>query len=215
MQGFPLEGYEPLPPNSPEDTFFGEVVEEENNYDTRSVATPLIEHSKGAIVIFLEGFVSHVNPPLINPLDPLLFRVDSSGNIIPEYYPRLPSRPFQEVNVELEKINTSEGYTTLACTTKMVDPIQTLVLVIWKTPSGHDIFEKISLIRPFYAPPHIPITINVGIETSSDFFGHPVGPTLNSATTSGQISSDTGIFLPIHLQITMMVTPTMPLQETI
>jgi hypothetical protein len=57
MQGFPPEGYKPLPPNSPEDTFHGEVVEEENYSDTGSVATPLIEHPEGEIVIVQEGFV--------------------------------------------------------------------------------------------------------------------------------------------------------------
>jgi hypothetical protein len=51
MQVFPPKGYKPLPPNSPEDTFRGEVVEEENYSDTGSVATPLIEHPLGEIVI--------------------------------------------------------------------------------------------------------------------------------------------------------------------
>jgi hypothetical protein len=48
MQGFPLEGYKPIPPNSPEDTYREEV---ENYSDARSVATPLIENLEGAIVV--------------------------------------------------------------------------------------------------------------------------------------------------------------------
>jgi hypothetical protein len=40
MQGFPPEGYEPLPPNSPEDTYHEEF---ENHSDARSVSTPLLE----------------------------------------------------------------------------------------------------------------------------------------------------------------------------
>jgi hypothetical protein len=49
MQRFPPEGYEPLPPNSPKDTFHEEV---ENYSDTGSASTPLIEHPEGVIIIF-------------------------------------------------------------------------------------------------------------------------------------------------------------------
>ena len=48
MQGLPPEVYKPLPPNSPKDTYHEEV---ENYSDTGSVATPLIENPKGAIVV--------------------------------------------------------------------------------------------------------------------------------------------------------------------
>jgi hypothetical protein len=47
MQGLPLEGYEPLPPNAPEDTYREEV---ENHSDVGSVATPLLENPKRALV---------------------------------------------------------------------------------------------------------------------------------------------------------------------
>jgi hypothetical protein len=48
MQGFPLEeGYEPLPPNSPEDIYREEV---ENRSDAGSVATPLLENPESALV---------------------------------------------------------------------------------------------------------------------------------------------------------------------
>jgi hypothetical protein len=55
MQGFPLEGYKPLPPNSPEDTFCEEV---ENYSDTGSVATPLIEHPEGEIIVYFRKVLS-------------------------------------------------------------------------------------------------------------------------------------------------------------
>jgi hypothetical protein len=84
MKGFPPEGCKPLPHDSPKDTFHGEVVEEENYSDTGSVATPLIEHPEGGIVIVHESVVSPVNPPLTNPLDLVLVQVDSLENIIPE-----------------------------------------------------------------------------------------------------------------------------------
>jgi hypothetical protein len=161
MKGFPLEGYEPLPPNSPKDTFCGEVFEEENYSDTRSVVIPLIEHPEGTIVTVREGVVSFVNPPLTNPLDLLLVQVDSLGNSIPKDYPILLSRLSEEVNMESKQLNISEGYTTPAHT-RMVDPSQTHVHPIWKTPLGHDIFEKFNLNRPFYAPPHTHVVTSVG-----------------------------------------------------
>jgi hypothetical protein len=72
IQWFPLRGYKPLPPNSPKDTFREEIVREENYYDTGSVATPLIEHREGTLVIVQEGYILPVNLALTNPLDPLL-----------------------------------------------------------------------------------------------------------------------------------------------
>jgi hypothetical protein len=56
----PPKGYETLPLNSPKDTSCGEVVEEENYSDTRSDATPLIEHPKKVIVIVQQGVVSPI-----------------------------------------------------------------------------------------------------------------------------------------------------------
>jgi hypothetical protein len=37
---------------------------------------------------------------------------------------------------------------------------------------------------------------------------------INTTTTSGQVTSEIGVVLPIHLQSTLTVTPTIPLQET-
>jgi hypothetical protein len=97
MQGLPPECYKPLPPNSLEDTFREEV---ENYLNIWSATTPLIEHLVGEIITVQEGPVLPVNLTLTNPLDPLLLRVDSSGNIIAEDYPRLSSRSFGQLDME-------------------------------------------------------------------------------------------------------------------
>jgi hypothetical protein len=52
------EGYQPLPPNSPEDTYRGEV---ENQSDAGSVATPLLENSERALVT-VENPTPHTTP---------------------------------------------------------------------------------------------------------------------------------------------------------
>jgi hypothetical protein len=90
MQGLPPEYYQPIPPHSPKDTSRGDIVDEENYFDTGSVATPLIKHSEGVITSVQEGFIHPTNPPLNNPLGPLLFRVNSLGEIVSEDYFRLP-----------------------------------------------------------------------------------------------------------------------------
>jgi hypothetical protein len=47
MQGFPPKGYEPLPPNSPEDIYQEEV---ENHSEAGSVATPFLENTERDLV---------------------------------------------------------------------------------------------------------------------------------------------------------------------
>jgi hypothetical protein len=64
MQGFPPEGYKPIPPNSPEDTYHEEV---ENYSDVGSVATPLIENPEGAIVVVQEGPTPPAKPDFEKP----------------------------------------------------------------------------------------------------------------------------------------------------
>jgi hypothetical protein len=51
MQGLNPEGYEPLPPNSPEDTYREEV---KNHSDVGSVATPLLENPERDLVTVQE-----------------------------------------------------------------------------------------------------------------------------------------------------------------
>jgi hypothetical protein len=59
MQGFPPEGYEPLPPNSPEDIYREEV---ENHSDVGSVATPLLANPERALVTVEEDSTLPINP---------------------------------------------------------------------------------------------------------------------------------------------------------
>jgi hypothetical protein len=69
MQGLPSEeGYQPLPPNSLEDNYRGEV---ENRSTTGSVATPLIENLERTLVT-IENPNPHTQPMSATPLQPLL-----------------------------------------------------------------------------------------------------------------------------------------------
>jgi hypothetical protein len=80
MQGLPLEGYQPLPPNPLEDKYRREV---ENQSDAGSVITPLLDNSEGALVM-VENPTTSVS---VTPLEPLLVCLDSLGNVIDEEVP--------------------------------------------------------------------------------------------------------------------------------
>jgi hypothetical protein len=84
MQGLPLEGYEPLPPNSPEDIYREEV---ENLSDAGSAATPLLENPESALVT-VQDSIPHTIPMSKDPLKPLLVRMDSFGNVIEKEFQR-------------------------------------------------------------------------------------------------------------------------------
>ena len=133
MQGLPPEGYEPLPPTSLEDTYREEV---ENHLDTGSVATPFLENPKRDLVMVEEGSPLPINLFLLVPLDLLLVRLDSLGKIVVEDYLHLPSRSYNQLDMEPIQSNFNEEYTTLVRSDAMVDPHQTLIRSIWRTPSG-------------------------------------------------------------------------------
>jgi hypothetical protein len=105
MQGFPPEGYKPIPPNSLEDTYREEV---ENYSDAGSAATPLIENPERDLVAVQEGPTLPTKSTLTSPHDPLLIRVDSSSNILVEDHPRLPSMPYDQLDMEPRQPNFNE-----------------------------------------------------------------------------------------------------------
>jgi hypothetical protein len=92
MQGLPPKGYEPLPPNSPEDIYREGV---EYRSDARSVATPLLENHESALVTVVNP-IPHTTHVSESPIEPLLVRLDSFENIIEEQVPRFPLRPITE-----------------------------------------------------------------------------------------------------------------------
>jgi hypothetical protein len=80
MQGLPLEGYQPLPPNPPEDNYHREV---ENQSDIGSVIAPSLDNLEGALVM-VENPTTSMS---VTPLEPLLVHLESLGNVIDEEVP--------------------------------------------------------------------------------------------------------------------------------
>ena len=89
MQGLPPKGYQPLPPNLPEDNYHREV---ENQSDAGSAIAPPLDNLEDALVTV----ENPTTPMSVTPLEPLLVRLDSLGNVIDEEVPRLPERIFTE-----------------------------------------------------------------------------------------------------------------------
>jgi len=83
MQGFPPKGYQPLPPNPPEDNYRGEV---ENQSDVGSVVNPLLDNQEGALVM-VENPTPCTTFVSVTPLRPLFLHLESHGNVIDEGVP--------------------------------------------------------------------------------------------------------------------------------
>jgi len=99
MQGLPLESYQPLLPNSPEDNYRGEV---ENQSDAQSIATPLLDNLERALVT-IENPTPHTTPVSTTPLEPFFLHLDSLGNVIEEEVLRLPEKPVVETYMGSKK----------------------------------------------------------------------------------------------------------------
>jgi hypothetical protein len=200
MKGMPPEGYQPLLPNPPEDNYCGEV---ENQSDAGSVVTPSLDNPKGALVT-----VENPNPRTTsmstNPLEPLLLCLDSLGNIINEEIPQLLERDFTETYMGSTEPIFGDEYRTPIRPTTAVDTNPTPYCSIWRTSSGHDLYENFeSIQQPF--PPHDP---PVETRPSSQTMNHPIDQVINPTITSSQVHPNAGIITSTHSQGTLIPTPT-------
>jgi hypothetical protein len=151
MQGLPPEGYQPLPPNPPEDNYHGEV---ENQSDTGSVVTPPLENQEGALVT-VENPTPRTTSVSETPLKPLFLHLDSLGNVIDEEVPQLPERAFTETYMRSTEPIFGDEYRTPIRPTTVVDTNPTPAHSIWRISSGRDLYEHFESIRqPFH--PHDP-----------------------------------------------------------
>jgi hypothetical protein len=179
MQGIPSEGYQPLPPNPPEDNYRGEV---ENQSDIGSVVTPLLENQEGALVM-VENPTPHTTSVSVTPLKPLFLRLDSLGNVIDEEVPRLSERDFIETYMGSTEPTFGDEYRTLVRPTTAVDTNPTPARYVWSTSLGCDLYEHFESFRqPFhpYDPPG---------ETgpSGQTMNHPIDQVINPNVASTQV----------------------------
>jgi hypothetical protein len=153
MQGLPLEGYQPLPPNPPEDNYRGEV---ENQSDAGSVVAPSLDNSEGALVT-VENPTPRTTSVLVTPLEPLLLHLDSLGNVIDEEVPQLPERDFTETYMGSTEPTFGDEYRTHVHPTTVVDTNPTPSRSVWRTSSGRDLYENFESFRQPFNPHDPPV----------------------------------------------------------
>jgi hypothetical protein len=134
MQGMPLEGYQPLPPNPLEDNYRRVV---ENQSDARSIISPLLDKSEGTLVT-VENPTTSMS---VTPLKPLLVHLDSLENIIDEEVPLLSERIFIETYMGSTEPIFGDEYRTLVCPNTVVDTNPTPAHSVWRNSSRRDLYE--------------------------------------------------------------------------
>jgi hypothetical protein len=195
MQGLPLEGYQSLCPNPQEDNYCREV---ENQSDAGSVIAPPLDNSEGALVT-VENITTSVS---ITPLEPILVRLDSLGNVIDEEVPRLPKRIFTETYMGSTEPIFGDEYRTPVHPSTAVDTNPTPARSVWRTSSRRDLYEHFESFRqPFH--PHDPPS-----ETgpSGQTMNHPVDQVINPTVTPAQVHPNARLITSTHLQGTSIST---------
>jgi hypothetical protein len=139
----------------------------------------------------------------VTPLEPLLVHLDSLGNIIDEEVPRLPERIFTETYMGSTEPIFGDEYRTPVHPSTTVDTNPTPAHSVWRTSSGHDLYEHFESFRqPFH--PHDPPS-----ETgpSGQTMNHPVDQVINPTVTPAQVHPNAGLITSTHLQGTSISTP--------
>jgi hypothetical protein len=171
----------------------------------------LLENTESALVT-VEDPITHTTPMLEAPIEPLLVRLDSFGNIIEEEVPRFPSRPITETYMGSKELIFNDEFRTPICHTDTTDPHQTPARSIWRTPSGRDIYEHFDFIRQ-PLDPNDPLSVEA--EPSGQTIDRPIEHVVNPVATSAKIHLNDGIVTPNHTKGTSTVTPTVtPLHTT-
>jgi hypothetical protein len=148
MQGLPLEGYQTLPPNPPEDNYRREV---DNHSDAGSAISHPLDNLEGVLVTV----ENPTTPVSVTPLEPLLVRLESLGNVIDEEIPRLPERIFTETYMGSTKPIFGDEYRNIVRPSTTVETNPTPAHSVWRTSSRRDLYENFgSIQQPFH--PHDP-----------------------------------------------------------
>jgi hypothetical protein len=199
MQGFPLKGYQPLPPNPPKDNYRGEV---ENQSNAGSVVAPPLDNSKGSFVI-VENPTPLTTSVSVTPLEPLFLCLDSLWNVIDEEVPQLSARDFTKTYMGSTEPTFGDEYRTLVCPTTTIDTNPTPVRSVWRTSPGCNLYEHFeSFQQPFN--PHDP---PVESGPSGQTMNHPIDQVINPTIASTQVYPNVGLITSTHSQGTSIPTP--------
>jgi hypothetical protein len=192
----PPEGYQPLPPNPPEDNYRRQV---ENQSDVGSVIAPLLDNSEGALFI-VENPTTSMS---VTPLQPLLVHLESLGNIIDEEVPQLPERIFTETYMGSIEPIFGDEYRNPIHPSTVVDTNPTPAFSIWRTSSGHDLYEHFESFRQPFHPRDPPSETGPSGQTMN----HPVDQVINHIVIPSQFHPNVGLITSTHIQGTSIPTP--------
>jgi hypothetical protein len=190
MQGLPLEGYQPLPPNPPKENYHGEV---ENQSDVGNVVTPLLDNQEGTLVT-VENPTPCTTSVSVTPLEPLLLHLDSLGNVIDEEVPQLPEREFTETYMGSIEPTFGDEYRTHVRPTTAVDTNPTPSHSVWMTSSGRDLYENFESIRQTVNPHDPPGETGPSGQTMN----HPIDQVINPTIMSAQVHPNVGLTTSTH-----------------
>jgi hypothetical protein len=124
--------------------------------------------------------------------DPLLLRINSSGDVVVEDYTRIPTGPYAESGVDDPPFQ-SESFRTLVHTIENFNPSSVPVRYFWRTSSGHDIFDKIVMSPNQPMSSHTPVT-SIAYTVPLDHFTRT---TSNVVTVSDSLLVGTHTILPL------------------
>jgi hypothetical protein len=114
--------------------------------------------------------VTTTDPASATPLEPLLLRLDSLGNVINEEIPRLPEKPITETYMGSTQPIFGEEYGTPVRPSTATSISPTTARSIWRTPSGRNLYEHFESIRHPFRPDDLPGRA----EPSGQTMSHPV-----------------------------------------
>jgi hypothetical protein len=138
----------------------------------------------------------------VTPLEPLLVRLDSLGNVIDEEVPRLPERIFTETYMGSTEPLFGDEYRTPVHPSTAIASNPAPSHSVWRTSSGCDLCEHFESIRqPFH--PHDPPS-----ETgpSGQTMNHPVDQVIQPTATPAQVHPNAGLITSTHPQRTSIST---------
>jgi hypothetical protein len=131
--------------------------------------------------------VTTTGPASAIPLEPLLLRLDSLGNVINEEIPRLPERPVTETYMGSTQPIFGEEYGTPVRPSTATSISPTTARSIWRTPSGRNLYEHFESIRHPFRPDDLPGRAGPSGQTMSHPVDQIVRPTIPLQTAQSTI----------------------------
>jgi hypothetical protein len=128
-----------------------------------------------------DAFVTTTDPTSVAPIEPLLLRLDSLGNVIDKEVPRLPERPFFEAYMGYTQPIFGEEY-------RVVNTNPTPARSIWRTPSGRSLYEHFESLRQPFHPDNLPGEAGPSSQTMSHPVDRVVNPTIPLQTAHSTIA---------------------------